>query len=261
VHGLTPLGAAGLFLIGAAASVFGSLVGLGGGFVVIPVLRLAFGIPPAEVAGTSLVLVLANTASSTIGFWRHKTIDFPLALPFTLGAVPASILGVLAVRHFSPAGFDVAYGAMLVTLAILVIRRRGIESRAAGERNFAHDWRVGVAGGLAMGFFSSAFGIGGGFVMVPLLLIAARMPPHVVAATTAFVVTMTAPIGVAGHALAGDIDWAVTTPLVLGGIAGGGIAPSIAKRVSSPALITMLAIGLIGAAISLALRHLPIWNR
>ena len=258
---MTPLGAFGLFLIGAAASVFGSLVGLGGGFVVVPVLRLAFGIPPAEVAGTSLVLVLANTASSTVGFWRHRMIDFRLALPFTLGAVPAAVLGVFAVRRFTPAGFDIAYGCLLVTLAILVTRRRGIESRALGERTFAHDWRVGILGGLAMGFFSSAFGIGGGIVMVPLLLIAARMPPRVVAATTAFVVTMTAPIGIIFHAYAGDVDWAVTTPLVLGGLAGGGIAPSIAKRVSSPTLITLLAIGLIGAACGLALRHLPFWTR
>ena len=258
---MTPTGAFALFLIGAAASVFGSLVGLGGGFVVIPVLRLAYGIPPAEVAGTSLVLVLANTASSTVGFWRHRAIDFKLALPFTLGAVPASILGVVAVRHFTPAGFDIAYGCLLVTLAILVIRRLRIQSRALGERTFAHDWRVGILGGFAMGFFSSAFGIGGGIVMVPLLLLAARMPPHLVAATTAFVVTMIAPIGIVFHALAGDVDWAVATPLVLGGLAGGGIAPSIAKRVSSPFLITLLALGLIGAAGSLALRHLPIWNR
>jgi uncharacterized membrane protein YfcA len=182
-------------------------------------------------------------------------------LPFTLGAVPASLLGVVAVQHFTPAGFDIAYGCLLVTLAILVIRRLSIQSRALGERTFAHDWRVGVLGGFAMGFFSSAFGIGGGIVMVPLLLLAARMPPHIVAATTAFVVTMTAPIGVVAHALAGDVDWAVTTPLVLGGLAGGGIAPSIAKRVSSPFLITLLAFGLIAAAGSLTLRHLPIWNR
>jgi uncharacterized membrane protein YfcA len=87
------------------------------------------------------------------------------------------------------------------------------------------------------------------------------MQPHVVAATTAFVVTMIAPVGVAGHAFAGDIDWAVTTPLVLGGLVGGGIAPTIAKRISSPALITLLAAGLIAAALSLIVRHIPIWNR
>jgi uncharacterized membrane protein YfcA len=254
---MTPFEAGILFAIGTAASILGSLVGLGGGFVVIPVLRMAFGIPPADVAGTSLVLVLANTAASTIGFWRDGKIDVRLAIPFTLGAVPTSIIGVLAVHRFTSTGFDVAYGIMLIVLATLVLRRRG-ETRPPVVRSFAQDPRVGLAGGLLIGFFSSAFGIGGGFVMVPLLLLAARMPPILVSATSAFVITTTAPIGVIGHAVAGDIDWAVTLPLVAGGVVGGSLAPPIARRLSSPTLITLLAIALIGAAISLILRHVPL---
>jgi uncharacterized protein len=245
-----------LFVAGTVASILGGLVGLGGGFVVIPILRLFFGIPPAEVAGTSLVLVLANTASSTVGFFRHGQVDLKLAWPFVVGAVPASILGVVAVRQFSAAGFDIAYGCTLVGLSILVLRRRAT-SIEKPVRKFVRDPRIGVAGGLLMGFFSSVFGIGGGIVMVPLLLLAGRMPPLVVAATSAFVVTTTAPIGIIGHAVVGDVDWAVTLPLVLGGILGGGVAPSIGKRMSSPMLITLLAIALIAAAISLIARHVP----
>jgi uncharacterized membrane protein YfcA len=252
---VTPLGSLALFLVGAGASVFGSLVGLGGGFVVIPVLRLAFGVPPAEVAGTSLVLVFANTASSSIGFWRDGKINPKLALPFVVGAVPTSILGILAVKRFSSTGFDVAYGIMLLVLAGLVLRRRYDTPRPPVEHRWVYDPRVGVAGGLLIGFFSSAFGIGAGFVMVPLLLLAARMPPHIVAATSAFVITATAPVAIVGHAVAGDIDWAIMLPLVLGGLVGGSIAPAVSRRVSSPLLVTLLAAGLIAAAIGLVLRH------
>lgn len=253
---MTPLGALALFVIGAAASVFGSLVGLGGGFVIIPVLRIAFGVPPAQAAGTSLVMVFANTAAATFGYLRHRVVDLRLAVPFTIGAIPGSILGVLAVRRFTPTGFDVAYGLVLIVLAMLVIRRRSLTSRAAQERTFAHDPRIGVLAGVGVGFFSSLFGIGGGVVLIPLLLVAARMPPHVVTATSAFVITTTAPVGIAAHGLAGHVDWIFTLPLVLGGIAGGSIGPMIAKRISSPALITLLATALICAALGLALRHL-----
>ena len=253
---MTPLSALALFLIGAAASVFGSLVGLGGGFLVIPVLRLAFGVPPAEVAGTSLVLVFANTASASIGFWRDGKIDPKLALPFAIGAVPTSILGVIAVKRFSSAGFDIGYGILLLVLAALVLRRRYATPQPAAEHHWAYDPRVGLAGGLLIGFFSSTFGIGAGFVIVPLLLIAARMPPHTVAATSAFVITTTAPFGILGHALGGDIDVAVMVPLVLGGLVGGSIAPAVARRVSSPLLVTLLAAGLIAAAIGLVVRHI-----
>ncbi len=201
-------------------------------------------------------MVLANTGASTFGYLRNRSVDLRLAVPFTLGAVPGSILGVFAVKRFTPSGFDFTYGAVLIVLAVLVVRRRSIVSREAHERTFAHDPRVGVIGGLAVGFFSSLFGIGGGFVLIPLLLIAARMPPHVVTATGAFIVTTTAPVGVLVHALGGDVDWPFALPLVVGGLVGGSIGPSIQKRVSSPRLITLLATALMLAALGLALRHL-----
>jgi len=253
---VTPLSALELFAIGVAASIFGSIVGLGGGFVIIPILRVAFGVPPAQVAGTSLLMVLANTGASTFGYLRHRTVDLQLALPFTVGAVPGSILGVVAVKRFTPSGFDITYGAVLIVLAVVVILRRSVAPRAVGERSFAHDPRIGVIAGLGIGFFSSLFGIGGGIVLIPLLLIAARMPPHIVTATSAFIITTTAPVGVLAHAVGGDVDWPFSVPLILGGLVGGSVGPLIQKRVSSPTLITLLAAALIAAALGLALRHI-----
>jgi uncharacterized membrane protein YfcA len=72
---VTALGALELFAIGAAASIFGSIVGLGGGFVIIPVLRVAFGVPPAQVAGRRRSATCA-TASSTFG-WRCRSRSAP----------------------------------------------------------------------------------------------------------------------------------------------------------------------------------------
>ena len=230
-------------------------MGLGGGFVVIPLLRVAFGVPPAQAAGTSLLLVFANTAASTFGYLRDRVVDLRLAVPLTISAVPGSIAGVLAVKRFSPTGFDMAYGVVLIVLAVLVLGRRRMTSRAVEERTFAHDPRVALAAGFGVGFFSSLFGIGGGVVLIPLLLILARMPPHVVTATSAFVITTTAPVGIVAHAIGHDVDWVFATPLLLGGIVGGSLGPPIAKRVSSPDLITLLATALILAAVGLAARH------
>ena len=231
-------------------------MGLGGGFVVIPLLRVAFGVPPAQAAGTSLLLVFANTAASTFGYLRDRVVDLRLAVPLTISAVPGSIAGVLAVKRFSPTGFDMAYGVVLIVLAVLVLGRRRMTSRPVEERTFAHDPRVALAAGFGVGFFSSLFGIGGGVVLIPLLLILARMPPHVVTATSAFVITTTAPVGIVAHAIGHDVDWVFATPLLLGGIVGGSLGPPIAKRVSSPNLITLLATALILAAVGLAARHL-----
>jgi uncharacterized membrane protein YfcA len=230
-------------------------VGLGGGFVIVPVLRIALGMAPTTVAGTSLLFVLANVASSAVGYLQQKRVDLALALPLGLGAIPGGIAGVVAVKYVNDTWFDSAYALLLLVLAVLVMRRRAVKSRAEGERTFAHRAIVAVPAGVVLGALSSMFGIGGGIVMIPLFLIAARMPPHVVAATTSVIVALTAPIGVAAHALAGDIDWIAAVPLVIGGLVGGAFAPVVAQRVSSPRLITLLAYGLVAAAAGLALRH------
>lgn len=218
-------------------------------------LRIALNVAPTTVAGTSLVFVLANVASSAAGFLRRKRVDVALAIPLAIGSIPGSIAGVLAVKRANEVWFDVAYGIQLIILAILVMRRRAVVSRPEGEKTFAHRPLISIPAGFLLGFLSSLYGIGGGVVMIPLLLIGARMPPHIVVGTTALVVALTAPVGVIAHIVGNDVDWAAALPLVVGGFIGGGVAPAVAQRISSPRLITLLAFALIAAAISLAVRH------
>ncbi len=221
----------------------------------MPVLRLLLNVAPTTVAGTSLVFVFANVAASGLGYLRQKRVDLVIAVPMAIGAVPGSIIGVLAVKHVNPTGFDVAYGSILIVLAVLVMRRRAAAARPEGERTFAHRYVVAIPAGFVLGLLSSLFGIGGGIVVIPLMLLAARMPAHIVTATSAFVIALTSPVGVVAHAIAGDIDWFAAAPLIAGGLVGGALAPIVSKRVSSPRLVTLLAIALIGAALGLVLRH------
>lgn len=223
--------------------------------MIVPVLRIGLGIAPTTVAGTSLIFVLANVASSALGYLRHRKVDLSLAVPLTLGSIPGSIAGVLAVKHVNGEWFDVVYGIQLIILSVLVMRRRLVVSRPEGEKTFAHRWIVAVPAGFLMGLLSSMYGIGGGVVMIPLLLIGARMPPHIVVGTSALIVALTSPVGVIAHAVGGDINWPAAFPLIAGGLIGGTLAPPIAKRLSSPRLITLLAFALIVAAVALAIRH------
>jgi uncharacterized membrane protein YfcA len=245
-----------LFCCAIAASVFGSVVGLGGGFVMVPVLRVAFGIAPTIASATSLFLVFANTAAASAGFLRDKRVDVRLGLMLAIGAIPGSILGVAAVHRVTVAEFDAIYGCLLVVLAIATLRRRGIPSRPIGERTFLHSPWAAVPAGFVMGVTSSLFGVGGGIIVVPLMLIAARMPPHIAAATSSFVILLSAPVGLITHVLAGDASWLLVLPLVLGGLVGGSIGPGVARRISSPQLINLLVAAFILAAIGLVIRHL-----
>jgi uncharacterized membrane protein YfcA len=82
------------------------------------------------------------------------------------------------------------------------------------------------------------------------------MPPHIAAATSSFVILLTAPVGIATHVLAGDAQWNLVLPLALGGLAGGSFGPGIAKRISSPQLINLLVAAFVLAAVGLVIRHL-----
>lgn len=238
------------------ASIFGSVVGLGGGFVMVPILRVAFGIIPTIASATSLFLVFFNTAAASVGFLRQKRVDVPLGLMLAVGAVPGSILGVAAVHHVTITQFDIIYGVLLVGLAVATLRRRGVESRPAGEKTFLHTPWIAIVAGFVMGVSSSLFGVGGGIIVVPLMLIAARMPPHIAAATSSFVILLSAPVGIVTHVIAGDAQWALVAPLALGGLVGGSIGPSVARRISSPQLINLLVAAFILAAAGLVIRHL-----
>lgn len=244
-----------MFLAGAVASVFGSVVGLGGAFVVIPLLRLVFGFSPTLASGTSLIFVLANTLTASVGFLRHRRVDVRLATYLGAAALPASIGGAFLTRFLSPLGFDAGYGTLLVILAIATLLRRNIDPRPEGERTFLHTPWAAIPTGLILGFSSSLFGIGGGVVVLPLMLMAARMPAHVAAATSSFVILLTAPVGVLIHGLHGEIAWLSAIPIILGGLVGGYVAPGIARRVSSPQLINLMALAFILAACGLVLRH------
>jgi uncharacterized membrane protein YfcA len=241
---------------------------------VIPVLRLFYGIAPAATAGASLVMVVANAASGSYAFWKQGRIDVRLALVVAVTAIPASIAGTILVHHVSGLGFDALYGALLVYLATTVMLNRnakppseprlilGAKLRTLHDANdvayrYAVSTPVLLLCGIAIGLLSSFFGIGGGVVFVSLLVLVFGMPAHIVTATSTFALLLTAPVGVIAHDVAGDIDWTFAIPLAAGGLAGGQFGAAIARRLTSPQLLTVLACSLILAAIGLALRHIP----
>ncbi|MBV8151020.1 MAG: sulfite exporter TauE/SafE family protein [Candidatus Eremiobacteraeota bacterium] len=244
-----------LFGTGFLASIFGALVGLGGGFLIIPILRLLFNVAPAVAAGNSLLFVLANTIGASITYLRRGVVDVRRGVTIAIAGIPTSVLGAYVVRQVKPATFDTIYGAFLVALAIMVIVRgnREPKPRLTSPRV---QILLEIAAGIFLGFFSSFFGIGGGIVMVPTLLMFFGMPVHVVSATSSFVVMLTSPVGVITHALYGHIVLTIGLPLVAGGLVGGSLGAYLAKHVSRERLTSLLAGGLILAAIALAVRHL-----
>ena len=104
-----------LELFGAAfvASVFGSMVGLGGGFILVPILRIFLGFSPAYAAGTSLVLIVANSASGAFTYLLQRRVHLKIGWLIAAGGLPGGVLGAIASFHISARLFDTILAVLL----------------------------------------------------------------------------------------------------------------------------------------------------
>ncbi len=250
-----------IFAVAFLASICGSMVGLGGGFILVPLLRIVFGFPPAEAAGTSLVLIVANSASGAFTYFLHGRVHLKVGLLIALGGLPSSILGAILALHISAKLFDSVLSLILIAVAIDIawnIRRRmeGREVRTSISAMKGMSYRAAVGTGFVMGLFLSLFGLGGGIVLIPTFLYFSELPAHAISATSHFAILLTSPVGLVMHALQHDVASSAVLPLVLGGLAGGPIGARLSLRLKSPQLAIAVAIALVVAAITLVWRQI-----
>lgn len=237
------------------------MVGLGGGFIVVPVLRIFFGLSPAVASGTSLALVVANSGSGAFTYLLQRRVHVRVGLLIAAGGFPGSILGAIIVKQLAPHIFDWLFAAFLIVVAADIVFNR---EKRLKERNEAADihaiagmpWYGALAAGFGVGIVSSLFGVGGGVVLVPTLLYFSDLPAHAISATSHFGIVLTSPVGFVTHYLQHDVDWAYVVPLVLGGLCGGPIGARLSLRLKSQRLMLFVAVALTVAAFALVLRHI-----
>ncbi len=236
------------------------MVGLGGGFILVPLLRLVFNLPPDQAAGTSLVLVTANSGAGAFTYFLQRQVNVRLGLIFACGGLPGSIAGALLSKRISAQTFDWVFSILLIAIALDMIfnarlRMAGrVEHAAGGAKPMSYRAAVGL--GFLVGLVSSLFGIGGGVITVPSMLYFSSLPAHAISATSHFVLILTSPTGLLVHALQHDVKVPDVIPLVAGGLAGGPVGARLSLRLKSPQLLILVGIALLAVAGSLVLRHL-----
>jgi len=238
---LAPLG----FLIG----LYGTLVGAGGGSVLIPVLLLM--LPdesPATITSISLAVVFFNAYSGTVAYMRMKRIDYFAGSLFTLASLPGAVLGATLVHYVPRALFDPVFGGLLVAIGgLLVAKPLGATTggESDGPMTFANA-RRGAIGSAYIAVFSSLLGIGGGIIHVPFLIRVLRMPPHTATATSHFVLTFIALTATIVHVVMGEFNTGLerTMYLAVGVMMGAPLGAAVSAKVRGSFIVRLLAVAL-----------------
>lgn len=235
--------------LGAAAGVVGSVTGLGGGVVMVPVLTAA-GVPPVTAVSNSLFAVFSNSAASAAVYWRQRRIEYAAGLRLGLMSVPGTAAGALASSEAAPQEFRVMFAALLAASgAYVLLRHRMRPSRASGARAAAATAAASFAAGTVSGFF----GVGGGVVFVPLLVVALGLSVRRAAPTSHLILVFASASGAAAHLAMGHPDLLPALYLSAGAAAGGLAGALLSRGIGEGPLRWAVAASVFAAAASMVL--------
>ena len=267
---------------GVAAGIFGSLLGLGGGVLIVPLLNLGFGLPLREAVGVSLVCVIVNSGASAGVFLERQTANLRLGMLLELFTAIGALLGGLVAFAIDQHVLAGLFAFMLVYVAVTMVRPRTPAAAPAGmatrpttgvgeappapawiERLSGADYRIrrlpgGFAGSIIAGIASALLGIGGGLVKVPTMHLVMGVPLKVATATSNLMIGITASTSAWVYLLRGGIDPYATGPVAIGVFVGATAGSRLAPRVDVRALRLLFGIVLGYTAIQMARRALGV---
>ncbi len=257
-----------LIPLGFAVGAYGTLVGAGGGFVLVPALLIIYpDEDPASITSVSLAVVFFNSLSGSIAYARQHRIDYKSGLLFAAAGMPGAIAGAFLVDSVPRRLFDALFGAVLLSIAAFTlysvgrpqqlhtpltgrgIIRRVMPGTEEGE-SFRYSYKAwqGMAMMAGIGFLSSLLGVGGGVISVPMMITVLRFPVHVAVATSQFILAFMAIEGSGVHLASGDLHGENIVRALLiaaGAIPGAQAGALLSRRLRGPIVARLLVVALV----------------
>jgi uncharacterized protein len=253
---------------------YGTIIGAGGGFILVPLLLLFYPHEsPDTIASVSLAVVFFNALSGTIAYARLRRVDYGSGLLLSIATVPGAVIGALTTGRIARRPFDFMVGALLVGMSVFLMMRPVNEAgEYRGRFRFArrmvdrdgtiHIWSYNFILALVLsaliGFLSSMLGIGGGFIHVPVMINLLNFPVHVAAATSHFTLTVMTFVGSAVHLVAGTLAGTArrVVPLSIGVIVGAQVGARLAQRMHGVWIVRALVLALAFVGLRLIIKAL-----
>jgi hypothetical protein len=270
----------GILVVSAVAGILGSMLGLGGGVFIVPILSAFFGVPLKVTIAASAVSVVVNSLGGTSVYLKHDMSNVRLGMVMELTTAVGAIIGGLIVVAIAPNALRVIFGIALLGMGIaMFLRQHQSDAVTSGPdpmrlRQIFHDpstnedieyipqrIKLGVAASSLAGVISGMLGIGGGAVKVPIMNAVMRVPVKAAAATSVFMVGITVSASAYIYYLHDIIDLSVTVPAVLGVLIGSQTGAQVSRHLKNVVLIRFLVLILVYLAVTLLLQafgiHVP----
>ncbi|MEO8667926.1 MAG: sulfite exporter TauE/SafE family protein [Bauldia sp.] len=269
-----------IFGMGGAVGFLSGLFGVGGGFLLTPLLIFS-GIPPVVSVATVSSQIVASSASGALSYWRRRMIDMKLAMVLLFSGIVGTAIGVFVFNGLRKLGqldliVSLAYvtflgsvGGLMLTESVRAIidarHGRPAPLRRPGQHNWIHGLPFKmrfkrsklyvsaipiVALGIAIGFLGALLGIGGGFIMVPALIYLLRVPTNVVIGTSLVQIVGTMAVATVLHAVGSQsVDAVLAVILMIGGVIGAQFGARVGQNIRGDQLRALLALLVLAVAI------------
>ena len=267
----------GLISLGFGNGAYGTLIGAGGGFLLMPVLLFIY---PQEhqqtLTAISLAVVFFNSFSGATAYARLKRIDYQSGLMFAAATIPGAIFGVITNASIPRRGFEAIFSVFLISLALFLFLRPKSDVRAAAETppspvrgltrvfqsldgiSFEYHYSpwLGVAVFFFLGFIATFLGIGGGSLVVPTLAYLLNFPVFIATATSQFIVAITTLTATLVHILHGSFHHGAhrIAALGMGVLLGAQVGAYLSNKIRGAWIIRglALAVALVGIKMLIA---------
>ena len=277
-------------VVGLAVGVLAGLLGIGGGMLLVPAFKLGYAMDSLMCTATSLFTIIPTSVSGAISHIRNKTCLPKLGVAAGLGGACLSPLGVW-LATLSPDWAVMGAAALIIAYSSVTMFRKALRAPkvprgagagaadAAAKEAAAEDraaaiarahaeaptigWReagIGAAIGLFAGLASGYVGVGGGFIMVPLMMSILHVPMKLTSGTSLIAVMILAVPGTVTQALLGNINWIAGIAVACGSIPGATLGAKLIPKVPERQLRFLFAGFLVVVAVLLVVNQLGVWD-
>lgn len=260
-----------LLITGFLIGTIGTLIGAGGGFILVPLLIFTHpDLTPEIITAISIALVAANAISGSIAYARAKRIDYKAGIIFALFTVPGSVLGVYVTKYIPPHTFSIIFGILLIALSLFLFLKKNAAASIGGEADapglthqilidrertvfkYAYSRYAGILVSILVGFLSPLLGIGGGIIHVPAMVHWLGFPVYIATATSHFILAIMSSVSIIVHAIQGNYNNPAVLHMIawlaIGAMIGAQAGAFLSHKIKTTIIIKSLAVclGLVG---------------